>query len=232
MPGFEYTYENKGRWVEIKKSVINKIFYIKSDESDNILPIESNFSSVGISERELIFKSVKKLPPKSKILDVEASLGGRSAIMAKANKTANIIAIESFDGLQVKSDFESMSNWIREQLIDNCKQLNQNKSIGIELLEAVKNSFIIDESGKLAFEIINKKYSNITLIDKFDSEIETLDLCLLKNKMDNITYWSKYIKNHGYMIIYPYFEKQSPLEHWELIDSKGLMILIQKKFKL
>jgi hypothetical protein len=62
MPGFEYTYENKGRWVEIKKSVINKIFYIKSDESDNILPIESNFSSVGILERELIFKSVKKLP--------------------------------------------------------------------------------------------------------------------------------------------------------------------------
>jgi hypothetical protein len=232
MPGFEYTYENKGRWVEIKKSVINKIFYIKSDESDNILPIESNFSSVGISERELIFTSVKKLPPKSKILDFEASLGGRSAIMANANKTANIIAIESFDGLQVKSDFESMSKWIREQLIDNCKQLNQNKSIGIELLEAVKHSFIIDESGKLAFEIINKKYSNITLTDKFDSNLETLDLCLLKNKMDNISYWSKYVKNHGYMIIYPCFEKKSPLEHWELIDSKGLMILIQKKFEL
>jgi hypothetical protein len=232
IPGFEYTYENKGQWKESKKSLTNKIFYIKSSQPNNnlnILPIESNFSSIGITARKLIHKIVKKLPSESKILEVNASLGGRSVIMAHGNKTANIIVIESFSGESVKSDFKSMSDWIQEQIIDSCKELKENESIGINLLEDIKNSFITDQSGKLAFEIITKKYPNITLVDNFDDNFETLDLCLLKNNIDNVIHWAKYIKTNGYMLIYPYFEKSSPLAGWDFVNLRESMILIQKK---
>ena len=225
-PGFDYTYESSGLWKESKKSLINKIFYIKTDRYENILPIESAFSSISIPERSLIFKTAKKLSPGSCVVEVNASLGGRASIVAQANKTAKIIAIETFSDSKVTDDFASMSSWVEDQLVDGCKQLDQDKTIGIELLSKVRESFKTDTSGKSAFDIITASYSNIALSNTHNSSI---DLCIVKNIDDNVSKWAKHVAKEGYMLVYPVDKKSLLLDGWKIIESAQSMSLMQKQ---
>jgi radical SAM superfamily enzyme YgiQ (UPF0313 family) len=226
-PGFDYAYESTGLWKESKKSLINKIFYIKTDRYENILPIESAFSSISIPERALIFKTARKLSQGSCVVEVGSSLGGRTSIVAQANKTAKITAIETFSNSTVTDDFASMSSWVEEQLVDGCKQLDQDKTVGIELLRKVRESFETDSSGKSAFEIITANYSNIHLSDTHNSSI---DLCIVKNIDDNVSKWAELVTENGYMLVYPCDKKSTLLlDGWKIIESVQSMSLMQKQ---
>ena len=245
--GFEYTYENKGQWKESKKTQLNKIFFIKAEPLANrSLPLESCFSSVGISERTLLLKISKMFKPGDIALEINSSLGGRSAILAHGNKNLTVHCIESFSANSLKDEFDNMSGWVREQLTDLSKHAEIDKDQAEKLLTSINEGFDIDPSGKIVWERIAGKFPNVILennhtLKDFSNWNTSLDLCFInvyENPLlnEHIEFWSHHIKQNGYIAIRMYgikpdvnSEIQLLLEQgWKIIEQAETLILIQK----
>jgi hypothetical protein len=210
-----------------------------------VLPIESCFSSISVEERFMLLRTSKYLKPNSVVLETNSGLGGRAAILARANKNIVIHSIESFNEGSLKREFESMQSWAREQLFDNCKDNNVDKKIGHELLQAIQEDFESDASGKLAWERLTKKYHNIQLHDTSDviDWNTSLDLCLINTHQNpffknNLEFWSKHIKPEGYIIAHLYHEihgldvyngiNELLNQGWKIVEKVDTLICIQR----
>ena len=247
--GFEYTHEDAGHWKESTKTKINKIFYIKNEMTrPNALPIESCFSSISVSERQLLLKISKDLATNSNVIEINSGLGGRAAILAKGNKNIKIHSIETFNEGSLKQEFESVQSWIKEQLFDMCKENDVKKEVGEELLFGLNTDLIQDPTGKLAWNRITSKYSNITLYEKntpddFENWNIPVDLCLINihqnpSLKDNLNFWIKHIVNDGYIVVNLYNQTYAPdvvkeidsllIEGWELYNKVDSMIVLKK----
>lgn len=247
LDGFEHTFEDSGKWAEEAKTKIKKIFYIKSDSSLNILPIESCFSSLSVSERQLLLKITRDIAPNSNIVEINSSLGGKAAILGR-NKNIKIHSIESFNEGSLKQDFDSVQSWIREQLFDMCKENNVGKEVGQKLLENLNEDFANDPSGKLAWKRITSNYTNITLYENsnlanFSNWDIPVDACLINvhqnpSLKDNLNFWTQHIKPNGYIIANLYNPVYGPdivrefdillTEGWELSNKVDSMIVLKK----
>ena len=246
--GFEHTFEDSGKWSEAVKTKTKKIFYIKSEAVvPNVLPIESCFSSISVPERFLLLRTAKQLSNDSVVLELNSSLGGRSAIMARGNKHMAIHTIEAFNEGSLINEFDSVKPWIREQLFDMCKDNNLDRKVGQELFENLTKDFEMDPSGKLAWKRITDNYSNITLHErastKFTNWATPLDMIVINMRNNptlnrNISHWIDYLKDDGRIMVHLYEDKDSPdvtkeinnliSQGWKIIDRADTMILIQR----
>jgi radical SAM superfamily enzyme YgiQ (UPF0313 family) len=248
LDGFEHTFEDFGKWSEAVKTKTKKIFYIKSEAViPNVLPIESCFSSISVPERFLLLRTAKQLNNDSVVLELNSSLGGRSAIMARGNKHIAIHTIEAFNEGSLINEFDSVKPWIREQLFDMCKDNNLDRKVGQELFENLTKDFEIDPSGKLAWKRITGNYSNITLHErastKFTNWATPLDMIVINMRNNpalnrNISHWVDYLKDDGRIMVHLYEDKDSPdvtkeinnliSQGWKIVDRADTMVLIQR----
>ena len=248
MDGFEHTFEDSGKWTEATKTKTSKIFYIKSEATiPNVLPLESCFSSISVAERFLMLRTARQLANNSVVVEVNSSLGGRAATLARGNKNIVIHSIEAFNEGSLLGEFESVKPWIREQLFDICRENNLDKKVGQELFNNLTTDFEKDPSGKLAWERITSKYSNITLhhrsTPRFADWTAPLDMIVVNIRENpslnrNLTYWIDHLKSDGRIMAHLYKDVDAPnvtseidsliSQGWKVLDKEDSMILIQK----
>ena len=179
-------------------------------------------------------------------LEINSSLGGRSAILAHGNKNLTVHCIESFSANSLKDEFDNMSGWVREQLTDLSKHAEIDKDQAEKLLTSINEGFDIDPSGKIVWERIAGKFPNVILennhtLKDFSNWNTSLDLCFInvyENPLlnEHIEFWSHHIKQNGYIAIRMYgikpdvnSEIQLLLEQgWKIIEQAETLILIQK----
>jgi len=196
----------------------------------------------------MLLRTSKYLKPNSVVLETNSGLGGRASILARANKNIIIHSIESFDQDSLKREFDSMQSWAREQLFDNCKDNNVDKKIGHDLLQSIQEDFESDTSGKLAWDRITKKYSNIKLhhtstLNDFVNWDTPLDVCLINTHQNpmfktNLEFWSKHVKFDGYIIAHLYHEtygvdvyngiNELLNQGWKIVEKVDTMVCIQR----
>jgi hypothetical protein len=249
LTGFNYSYENSGKWTESTKTKINKIFYIKSEmiNSPIILPIESCLSPIPVPARQLLMEIASDLKPNSNIIEINSGLGAKAAIMANANKNINIHSIEIFQG-SVKADFDAVQAWVRDQMYDACLENNIDSNIGVKLLDDLNKDFQIDPSGKTAWKRVTSRFSNIILHEGNSPQDYTdwnipIDVCLLnvdKNPklLYNYNFWSSHMRLGSYLISNLYHEIYHPEVFkeinlllnigWEVHEKIESMIVLKK----
>lgn len=179
-------------------------------------------------------------------LEINSSLGGRSAILAHGNKNLTVHCIEPFAENSLKNEFDNMSGWVREQLVDLSKHVEIDKEEADKLLTFISKDFDIDPSGKLVWKRIAGKFPNVVLennynLKDFSNWSTLLDLCFInvyENPLlnEHIEFWSRHVKQHGYIAIRMYGVKPAVnseinllLEQgWKIIEQADTLILIQK----
>lgn len=248
LDGFSYTFEDSGKWIESTKTFVKKIFYIKNESTPNVLPLESCFSSMSVPERFMLLRTSKQLAPGSNVLEINASLGGRSVILARGNKNINIHSIETFNEGSLLSEFGTVQSWIREQLFDMCNDNNLDRKVGQDLLEGLIQDFVNDPTGEAAWSRITGKYPYITLHKKsshqeFADWDLPLDLVLINIRnnpllVETLMFWSSHLKSNGRIMTRLYDAVSAPdvfneinrliEQGWKAIDKEDNMILIQK----
>jgi hypothetical protein len=246
MDGFEHTFEDSGKWTEATKTKTTKIFYIKSEANiPNVLPLESCFSSISVSERFLMLRTARQLAANSVVLEVNGSLGGRAATLARGNKNIIIHSIEAFNEGSLKNEFDSVKPWIREQLFDICRDNNLDKKVGQELFDNLSSDFENDPSGRLAFNRIISKYTNVILqersIPRFADWTAPLDMVVINMTENpklnqNLSYWINHLKSDGRIMAHLYNDSPDVTKEindlinqgWKVLDKEDTMILIQK----
>jgi hypothetical protein len=200
-----------------------------------------------VPERFLLLRTAKQLSNDSVVLELNSSLGGRSAIMARGNKHMAIHTIEAFNEGSLINEFDSVKPWIREQLFDMCKDNNLDRKVGQELFENLTKDFEMDPSGKLAWKRITGNYSNITLHErastKFTNWATPLDMIVINMRNNptlnrNISHWVDYLKDDGRIMVHLYEDKDSPdvtkeinnliSQGWKIVDRADTMVLIQR----
>ena len=246
LDGFEHTFEDSGKWSEAVKTKTKKIFYIKSEANiPNVLPLESCFSSISVSERFLMLRTARQLAANSVVLEVNGSLGGRAATLARGNKNIIIHSIEAFNEGSLKNEFDSVKPWIREQLFDICRDNNLDKKVGQELFDNLSSDFENDPSGRLAFNRIISKYTNVILqersIPRFADWTAPLDMVVINMTENpklnqNLSYWINHLKSDGRIMAHLYNDSPDVTKEindlinqgWKVLDKEDTMILIQK----
>jgi anaerobic magnesium-protoporphyrin IX monomethyl ester cyclase len=228
--GFDYTFNSTGKWNESDKTKVKKVFFIKQAAIDTgALPLAACFSSIAVSERLFLSSISKMLSPGSIVVDVDSRLGGRAAIFAHANTEIQIYSIESFNPSVLKNEFDSMSSWVREQLVDLCKTVGERIELAYEHLDGITSAFEADPSGKAAWEQNTSKFKNIKL---HNGSIDT-NLCLLKNPTeDNVDTWLPKILPNGYLVVHSHSMSEEVDQHirlsCKLVKQVDDLMLFQK----
>jgi hypothetical protein len=197
------------------------------------LPAESCYSINTLLERELLYSFIKSLPDNSIIVEVGSAIGGSSCVMASANPTNTINCVDSFEG-----DVGYIYHW---------KNIKYNFS-DVELNNILDNCFSIDPSGKLAFETLTKKYTNIKLHNgkspkEFLNWNQPIDLYFEDathqnpGLSSNIDFWTTHIKPGGFIIGHDYSSEHPDVKlefnkllmtGWSLISKIDSLIILQK----
>jgi radical SAM superfamily enzyme YgiQ (UPF0313 family) len=229
--GFEHTVNQSGRWSESTKTKVKKVFFIKQAAIDTgALPLAACFSSISVAERLFLATISKMLNPENIVVDVDSSLGGREAILAHANPSIQIYNAGLFDGNSLKNEFDSMGPWIREQLVDVCKDVGEKLDTAYQYLDSIDSAFNKDPSGKEAWIKNTKKFNNIKLLHHNDLQV---NVCLIKNPtLDKINKWLPQILTNGYLVVHVY-NIQSDVDQYirsncKLVSQVDDVILFQK----
>jgi hypothetical protein len=192
-----------------------------------------------------MLRTARQLAANSVVLEVNGSLGGRAATLARGNKNIIIHSIESFNEGSLKNEFDSVKPWIREQLFDICRDNNLDKKVGQELFDNLSSDFENDSSGRLAFNRIISKYDNVTLHDRstprFGNWTSPLDMIVINMRENpelnqNLSYWIDHLKSDGRVMAHLYNDATDVTNEidnlikqgWKILDKEDSMILIQK----
>jgi predicted O-methyltransferase YrrM len=217
------------------------------------LPIESVIAVMTVGERNILFNLIKKLDDNSKIVEVGSAFGGSACIMAAANPTIEINCIDKFYSDNIykmwqsgkKYHYRDINTWYDIHNISN----NERK---FEWYQAVDESFNVDLSGKLAFESLTKRFTNI----KLHHGLSPLDFLNWKQPIDlyfedaahqnpelnlNINFWKEHIKPGGIIVGHDYqvygehkfpdvvYEFNNLISNgWNLITKIDSLIILQK----
>jgi hypothetical protein len=229
--GFDYIFNGVGKWTEAEKTKIKKVFFIKQAAIDTgPLPLAACFSSISVSERLFLANVSKTLDPNSIVVDVDSGLGGRASILAHANPNIQIYSIESFRENSLKNEFDTMASWIREQLVDVCKDVGEKIDTAYQYLADIDTAFNKDPNGKEVWIKNTNKFNNIKLLDHYDLGV---NMCLIKNPMlDKVSKWLPQILPNGYLVVHVY-SIQSEVDQYirstcKLIRQVDNIILFQK----
>lgn len=239
LEGFDYVYNTTGKWTESRKTASKKVFFIKQESIDTVvLPLSSCFSSISVTERLFLASIAKKLSKGSTVIEIGSLLGGNAAILAHTNKHVNVQCIESFNGNEVQSHFNSMSGWIKEQLIDVCNGANVSESVATDHLASITNALDNDPSGKSAWSNNTSKYTNIELctdiVQLCTDKMGSIDVCLIKNPtIILLEFWGNQLNASGKMIVHDYSIPQEVADYistnWVEVSRKDNLVVLQKR---
>jgi len=201
----------------------------------SIIPIEGSYGINTVAERKLLYSIISKLPNDSIVVENGTALGGSACIMAAANPNIIIHCIDSFEGT-VSYDYN-----FKPQAKLQLPELR-------ELDTIINDCFLVDMSGRLAFETLTKNFTNIKLwqgqsptdfldwdtkIDVYFEDATHQNPCL----HTNIDFWCRYIKPAGYIIGHDYSLRNPDVitefnrlmsNGWTLITQVDTMIVLQK----
>jgi anaerobic magnesium-protoporphyrin IX monomethyl ester cyclase len=229
--GFDYTFNHVGKWAEAEKTKVKKVFFIKQAAIDTgALPLAACFSSISVAERLFLANISKMLNPENIVVDVDPSLGGREAILAHANPNIQIYSAGTFSGNSLKNEFDSIGSWVREQLVDICKDVGEKLDTAYQYLASIDSAFNEDSSGKEAWIKNTKKFNNIKLLQHDDLQV---NVCLIKNPtLDKVNKWLPQILPNGYLVVHVY-NIQNDVDQYirsncKLVRQVDDMILFQK----
>lgn len=165
---FELVYEDSGKWSNSKKTTPKKVFYIKSETRPVDIPLESCFSSMSVAERKLLHSMSRNLPTNGVVFDISPNLGGSSAIIANANKSLKVYALDPFGSSHLTNWSKTLSeDWLSHQLEDAGKNLGLNAVQSVQILRKLADTFESDPTGKLARRTIFEKFPNIVLTEDY-----------------------------------------------------------------
>lgn len=213
---FEYTYESSGVWTSSKKTGLRKIFYIATDNRPTELTLESCFSSMGIAERKLLHEIARNTPANGDAVDIGQHPGGRTAIIANANKTLNVVTCNPFPITEEYPLIKGFDEpWLLTQLTNMSTQLSIPEEKLKTLLDNLKRLTSEDSSGITARKFLLDKFTNISnIIDpytdpKYYRWPKSIDLVLFSlpdtnRLLDNLTFFSKILNQEGKMLVHQY----------------------------
>ena len=251
IPDFGHVYEATGKWRESKKTFVNKIFNIKVAKENRVtLPFECAFSGVSLPVRMLLLKTVKELPSNGLVVELQAELGGRAAIMSHANSNVSIHCFENFIGTVLSEQYSYMIPFIPDDLKAITMEADFEISYAEQLENYVREDMIKDPSGKLAFQRNTAKYTNIKLhtsapnngfYNQWDYE---MDFCLITSYNSYsltgyLKFWLKYLKPTGSLGIRPYHngyhsdvaelvDNMISSGEWKVKDHKDDLIILKR----
>ena len=218
----------------------------------NEMPVESEFAIMGHTERSVLYSAVKQLADNSVIVEVGSALGGSACIMAAANPNITVNCIEQFqyNNMEIWNHVKTYIH--RHYQIYHLARDQIPTDTHSNIISLIDDCFLTDPSGKLAFELITKNFSNIKL-HPGESPINFLDWTqpidmYLEDAThhnpalhENIKFWSDHIKPGGFIIGHDYqnldtismpdvvseFNKLI-LNGWDLISKVDSLIILQK----
>jgi len=245
--GFEYVYESSGKWIAGDKTKTRKIFYMESVARPVSLPLESCFSSMGVSERQLLHEVARNLKTNGVVVDIGFNPGGRSAIIANANKTLNILLADPYQPNELAAWKYSLNEpWISDQLIDAGRKLGLTDNESTTILGSLKETFNQDPSGQLARKEMIKKYPNISIIYSYTNPEhfkwpETINMLLISDAdkerlRKNLEFFSKILAQGGKLLIHLYGIHDSIVEvvdefiatGWKITRQVETLIVIER----
>jgi hypothetical protein len=195
----------------------------------NKLPVESYYGINLKSERESLYSLIKNLPDNSVIVEVGSAMGGSSCLMASVNPTIEVNCVDSFEG-----DIGFQCHWKDKKYAGP-----EDDEISFKNLHGIIDScFLTDPSGKLTFETLTKRFTNIKLFNKrspvdFLNWDKPIDLyfedSVHQNPVlhSNIEFWCKHIKPGGFIAGHDYDTFLFPdvtLEFNTLVDNGWILI--------
>ena len=250
MDDFDYTYTASGKWEESKKTRVNKVFHIKQAKENRVsIPFESAFSGVDIVVRKLLLNIAKDLPANSVVVEAQAELGGRAAIMSHGNKNISIHCFEDFNGTLIAEQFSYMTPYILEDLKAVAFEAELDLEYSEKIQSTINQDFANDPSGKIACQRNIEKYTNITLhklmpnTEFYNQWDQKVDFCLISAYNSNtltkhLDFWLPHLKDEGMLAIRPYDTKYHPdvvnlvdnmvLSGWKVKHKVDTMIVLHR----
>lgn len=210
---FDYEYQSIGKWEESVKTKSKKIFFAKVDVFEP--PMESVFSQIPIAAQNYIYNLLKTIPKNSHVVDVKATLGGISAILASVNHTTQVHAIEQFQEGWLQNCYQNIQGYLEQQLMETMFQKYRDKKKSKKVMQLIEEDFLSDPSGKLVFERNTKNFKNIILHNSMEDISYPIYMCVTEDYenpsiQNTIDYFEKYIVSGGYLIATLYDHTKHP----------------------
>lgn len=213
--GFEYTFEQVGKWNLGKKSTLNKVLFIKQEPySNSRLTLNGCFSSLSIEDRIYLRKFIDTLSEKKVVLETNGGMGGTSSIFAESSKIDKIYSINKFPKINIPKEFQEMKSWLPWQLHDVCKARNEPIEKGDEFLLNLENILNNDPSGLDFFKYITNNNEKIQIINE-DYNLEKIDVLFvpfINNLEINLEKYSKILSSKSIIIINMHDSTEKTLE--------------------
>jgi hypothetical protein len=223
---FEHHHQSEGKWEESVKSKPKKVFFAKIETFKP--PVESVFSQIPAKAQTYLYQLLKTIPNESHVVDVKASLGGLSAILASVNHTIQVHAVEEFQEGWVKHCYENIQGYLERVLMETMFDKFRDKKKAKRIMNLIDADFLEDPSGKLVFKRNTKNFDNITLHETLDDISYPIHLCITGDYenpsfMHTIDRVEKHIVSGGYLIATLYYLDKHPDIVFEInkLISKG-----------
>jgi hypothetical protein len=210
----------------------------KNDEAERLatekylnLPDWHEYSLTRISERKFLSWIAKKLPKNSQVIEIGTYLGVSAAIMAYSNPDINIKSIDSYDWADNNFFFQIINNEKTKQF------LNENAPYNIGHIKNRWNKFKNLEfiKARSPYDFADTQWPEIDLYFEDGSHINP-------HIMNNVTYWSKWVKKGGLIIIHDYrpyldesynhIKRNKPPLRWPDVESAVNNLIDQGYIKL
>jgi anaerobic magnesium-protoporphyrin IX monomethyl ester cyclase len=232
--GFEHTHESSGQWTLGAKIKPAKVFYIKSEDTSNRnrLTLGGCFSSLGIQDRVLLNTIARRLPENSVAVETYSGMGGRASILLDSPSIVELHTFNNFNGDNVKKEFDNIKPWIQGQVIDICKEISYDITIGLAYIKNLETALETDPTGRSFYKHITDKSSKLVLHESNSDVIDKMiDLCFVAcfeiPLLDiEIAKWKDRVKTDGYMVVHPYDKENNK----ELFDRYNELLGAEFKF--
>jgi radical SAM superfamily enzyme YgiQ (UPF0313 family) len=238
---FEHHYQADGKWEESVKIKPKKVFFAKVETFQP--PVESVFSQISAKAQTYLYQLLKTIPSNSHVVDVKASLGGLSAILASVNSTIQVHAIEEFQEGWVKHCYENIQGYLERVLMETMFDKFRDKKRAKRIMNLIDSDFLEDPTGKLVFKRNTKNFDNITLHETLADVSDPIHLCItgdyenpsFAHTIDSV---EKHIVPGGYLIATLYHSDKHPdivfeidkliSSGWTSVFQEEAFIVIQK----
>jgi len=216
------------------------------------MPVESLFAIMRHTECNMLHCAAKQLADNSVIVEVGSALGGGACIMAAANPNITVNCVEQFQTNNIEIWNQLKKDIHRLYQIYHLARDQVPARTSLDIVSLIDNCFLTDPTGKLAFELITKNFSNIKLHHgespiNFLNWTQPIDIYLEDATHhnpalhENIKFWSNHVKPGGFIIGHDYqnldtismpdvvseFNKLI-FNGWDLISKVDSLIILQK----
>lgn len=244
---FEYTFNSTGQWTSGKKIKSKKIIFLSPVAGENNLPMESCFSSMGISERKLLQKISNYMPSDGCALDIGFDIGGKACIIADQKNSAKVYSANLIKPHEISKCRDYLyEDWLFDQLVD-CHRNKKDANLVMlkedikEFINNLKNIFNTDYSGLAVKKELVKKFNNIQIVDIDDQILnnQSYDLIMVSTVNCDL-YLPKFAENlkpSGKILIHLYGLLPSVTAYvndmiasklWKITEQVDYLVVIEK----